>query len=86
MRVVNMHEAKGKLSKLVEEALAGEEVVIAKAGKPLVKLVPYEPASEPRKFGGYESEICIPPDFDETDEEIVKLFEGRHFKSQKDNR
>ena len=77
MRLVNMHEAKSKLSKLVEEALAGEEIVIAKAGKPLVKLVPYRPASEKRQFGGYENEIYIPPDFDETDEEIVKLFEGQ---------
>ena len=77
MRLVNMHEAKSKLSKLVEEALAGEEIVIAKAGKPLVKLVPYKPAPEKRRFGGYEDEIYIPPDFDEADEEIVKLFEGQ---------
>ncbi len=75
--VVNMQKAKSNLSRLIKEVLDGEEVVIAKAGKPLVKLVPYKPASEPRKFGGYENEICIPPDFDETDEEIVKLFEGR---------
>jgi len=77
MRVVNMHEAKSQLSRLVEEVLAGNEVIIARAGKPLIKLVPYKPRSEPRKFGGYEKEIYIPPDFDETDEEIVKLFEGK---------
>ncbi len=51
MRVVNMHEAKSNLSKLVEEALEGEEVIIAKAGKPVAKLIPYEPKPEPRRFG-----------------------------------
>ncbi len=49
MKIVNMHEAKTKLSKLVEEALAGEEIILAKAGKPLVRLVPYEEHLEPRK-------------------------------------
>lgn len=77
MRLVNIHEAKSKLSKLVEEVLAGEEVIIAKAGKPVAKLVPYKPSPKPRQFGGYENEIKIPPDFDETDEEIVKLFKGK---------
>ena len=75
MRIVNMHEAKSKLSKLVEEVLRGEEVIIARAGNPVAKLIPYKP--RPRKFGGYEAEISIPPDFDETDEEIVALFEGK---------
>ena len=76
MRVVNIHEAKSKLSKLIKEVLAGEEIIIAKAGKPVAKLVPYRPHLKPRPFGGYENEIYIPPDFDETDEEIVELFEG----------
>ena len=77
MRIVNMHEAKSQLSKLVEQVLAGEEIIIAKAGKPIAKIIPYKPKPEPRKLGGYENEIYIPPDFDETDEEIVKLFEGK---------
>ncbi len=76
MRVVNMHEAKSKLSQLVREVLAGEEIIIARAGKPMTKLVPYQPSVEPRKFGGYEQEIEISPDFDEKDEEIIKLFGG----------
>ena len=64
MRLVNLHEAKSKFSKLVEEVLSGEEVIIAKAGKPVAKLVPYQPSSKRRQFGGYENEIYIPPDFD----------------------
>ena len=76
MRIVNIHEAKTQLSKLVAEVLAGEEIVIAKAGKPVAKPIPYNPEPEPRKLGGYEREVYIPPDFDETDEEIIKLFEG----------
>ncbi len=51
MHKVNMHEAKSKLSALVEEALAGEDVIIAKAGRPLVRLVPFQEAKKPRKPG-----------------------------------
>jgi prevent-host-death family protein len=49
--IVNMHEAKSTLSKLVEKVAAGEEVVIAKAGKPVARLVKYD--REPRKLGGW---------------------------------
>jgi len=72
--IVNMHEAKSTLSKLVEKVAAGEEIVIAKAGKPVAKLVKYE--REPRKLGGWEGKVWIADDFDETDEEIIKLFYG----------
>lgn len=72
--IVNMHEAKSSLSKLVARAAAGEEVVIAKAGKPVAKLVRYE--REPRKLGGLEGKIWIAEDFDETDEELIDLFYG----------
>ncbi len=73
--IVNMHEAKSTLSKLVEKVNDGEEVVIARAGKPVAKLVKYE-AKEPRKLGGLEGKIWIADDFDETDEELIALFEG----------
>jgi prevent-host-death family protein len=73
--IVNMHEAKSTLSKLVEKVAAGEEVVIAKAGKPVAKLVKYE-QKEKRKLGGLEGKIWIADDFDETDEELIALFEG----------
>jgi len=52
MQTINIHEAKTQLSRLVEQAAAGEEIVIAKAGKPLARLVPYAVASrEPRQLG-----------------------------------
>ena len=70
-----MHEAKSSLSKLVAKAAEGEEVVIAKAGKPVAKLVKYE-EREPRRLGGWEGRIWIADDFDETDQELVDLFYG----------
>jgi prevent-host-death family protein len=72
--IVNMHEAKSSLSKLVEKVAAGEEVVIAKAGKPVAKLVKYE--RKPRRLGGLEGKIWIAEDFDETDQELIDLFYG----------
>ncbi|HEX16681.1 MAG TPA: type II toxin-antitoxin system prevent-host-death family antitoxin [Deltaproteobacteria bacterium] len=76
MRIVNMHEAKTHLSKLVEDALSGEEIILAKAGKPLVRLVPYEGRPKPRTPGRLKGRIRIAPDFDETPEEILSAFEG----------
>ena len=72
--IVNMHEAKSSLSKLVAKVAAGEEVVIAKAGKPVAKLVKYE--CEPRRLGFLKGKIWMAEDFDETDEELIELFYG----------
>ena len=72
---VNIHEAKTHLSRLVQRAAAGEEIVIAKAGAPLAKLVAYERSSQPRKLGGWEGRVWIADDFDDEDEEITRLFE-----------
>jgi prevent-host-death family protein len=74
--IVNMHQAKTSLSRLVERALAGEEIVIARNGEPLVKLVPVPKERKPRVPGLYKGQICIGPDFEFTDEEIEELFEG----------
>ena len=74
--VVNMHQAKSSLSRLVERALAGEEVVIARNGEPLVKLVPVVKQRKPRVPGRGKGKIWISPDFEFTDEEITELFEG----------
>ena len=71
---VNMHEAKSKLSALVERALAGEEVIIAKAGVPVVRLTPVEVPK--RKLGTFADKIKIlDPDWDKpmTEEEFFKL-------------
>jgi prevent-host-death family protein len=62
---VNIHEAKTHFSRLVGRAEAGEEVVVARAGKPVAKLVGYEPARRPRTLGLLEGEIEIHDDFDD---------------------
>ncbi|OIO53654.1 MAG: type II toxin-antitoxin system prevent-host-death family antitoxin [Alphaproteobacteria bacterium CG_4_10_14_0_2_um_filter_63_37] len=76
MSTVNMHEAKTHLSSLVEQALAGQEVVIAKAGKPLVRLVPVAQEGESRKPGRFKGQIKLADDFDATPEEVIRTFEG----------
>lgn len=72
---VNMHQAKTSLSRLVERALAGEDIIIARNGKPLVKLVPVPKAREPRVPGRLKGKVWMAPDFEFTDEEIEELFE-----------
>ena len=74
--VVNMHQAKSSLSRLVKRALAGEEVVIARNGEPLVKLVPVSKPRKRRVPGRLKDTVWIGPDFEFTDEEITELFEG----------
>jgi prevent-host-death family protein len=61
---VNIHVAKTQLSKLVDEAAAGGEVVIAKAGKPVARLVPLAPTARVRKLGALEGKLEVPDDFD----------------------
>jgi prevent-host-death family protein len=73
---VNMHQAKTSLSRLVERALAGEEVIIARNGRPLVQLVPVRGKREPRVPGRGRGKIWISPEFEFTDSEIGELFEG----------
>jgi prevent-host-death family protein len=74
--VVNMHQAKSSLSRLVERALAGEEVVIARNGQPLVQLVPIGKKREPRVPGRYKDKIWIAPDcFEPISEAELDLWE-----------
>ena len=74
--IVNMHEAKTSLSRLVARALEGEEIVIARNGDPLVKLVPVPKAPKPRVPGRYKGKIWIAPDcFDPMTEEELDLWE-----------
>jgi prevent-host-death family protein len=77
-KTMNIYEAKTRLSALVEQAAHGEEIVIAKAGKPMAKLVPLEQKlQQPRKFGQNVLKISyIAPDFDVTPEEIINDFYG----------
>ncbi|MCC0176020.1 type II toxin-antitoxin system Phd/YefM family antitoxin [Waterburya agarophytonicola K14] len=65
MKISNIHEAKSQLSKLIESALAGEEIIIAKAGKPLVRLIPYHEQIQSRKPGGWEGKVVMSDDFDD---------------------
>ena len=76
MNVINMHQAKSQLSKLVKRAMAGEEVIIGKAGEPMVKLTAFQIKPPKRKPGGWEGKIWIAPDFDDDDPEIIKMFYG----------
>jgi len=72
---VNIHEAKTHLSRLVDRAAAGEEIVIARAGRPVARLVAYVPRVPDRKLGAWRGKVWMAPDFDETDEDTVRLFE-----------
>jgi prevent-host-death family protein len=79
MRTVNIHEAKTHLSRLVEQAAKGEPFVIARAGKPLVKVVALDApaAGQARRLGFMIGQIAVPDDFDRLgDTEIEQLFEG----------
>lgn len=72
--LVNMHEAKTHLSKLVARVEAGEEVVIGRGGKPVAKLVPVDP--KPKRIPGrLKGRIWFSDDFDDEDPELVRLFE-----------
>ena len=75
MKTVNLHAAKTQLSRLVDEAVAGGDVVIAKAGKPMVRLVPVTARRERRGFGRGKGEIWISKDFDAPlPDEILRAF------------
>ncbi len=74
MMVRTLSEAKAQLSALVEQVLSGEEVIIGRAGKPVVRLVPYEGGVE-RRPGLLRGKIRIAPDFDELPDAIAAAFE-----------
>jgi prevent-host-death family protein len=74
---VNIHEAKTHLSRLLERVSKGEEIVIARAGRPVARLVPYARVAKPRKPGGWKGKVWIADDFDaELPEEIAAAFRG----------
>lgn len=75
MITVNIHEAKTQLSKLVAQAVKGEAFVIAKAGKPLVKVASLDTPAVPQRVGFLAGEIAVPKDFNTMGEsEIASLF------------
>lgn len=75
MRIVNIHEAKTQLSRLVEAAARGEDFVIARAGRPLVRVTAIDPPAAPPRLGFLQGQIAVPEDFDRMGAaEIAELF------------
>ena len=78
MKQMNIHQAKTELSKLVERVEAGEQIVIARAGKPAAKLVPLNKARGRRRLGLLNGKFRIPEDFNAPlSESIINSFEGK---------
>jgi prevent-host-death family protein len=78
MQTVNIHEAKTQFSRLVDAAAGGEEIIIAKAGKPAARLVAMERAKVTRRFGGLKGKVHIADDFDAPlPDDVIAAFEGR---------
>lgn len=77
MTIVNVHQAKSQLSKLMEQAESGEEVVIARAGKPAVRLVPFSLPGKNRTPGIWRNQVSIAEDFDALPDELMAAFEGK---------
>ena len=84
MHVYNIYEAKAQLSRLVKKALEGEEIVIARAGEPLIVLVPYEPKKKAKRYGLLKGKIRIGDDFDTYSPEVQEMF--REYEPDEDER
>lgn len=78
MQTINIHEAKTHLSRLLEQVAGGEEILIAKAGRPIARLVPLEASPKKCRLGLLKGKLNVPDDFDAplTDDDLA-LFEGR---------
>lgn len=76
--LVNIHEAKTHLSRLVERAAAGEEIVIGRAGRPVARLTAYRPDVAPRLPGALKGRIWVAADFDATPSSLLDAFEGTY--------
>ncbi|MDO8351185.1 MAG: type II toxin-antitoxin system prevent-host-death family antitoxin [Gallionella sp.] len=78
MLTVNIHDAKTQLSRLVEQAAQGEAFIIAKAGRPMVKVIPLGKADTSSRLGFMAGEFSVPDDFDQMgSDEISGMFEGK---------
>lgn len=71
MQQYTIHQAKTHLSRLIREALSGDEIIIAKGSRPLIRLVPLEDACQKRRLGGAIGEITIADDFDAVLDDMV---------------
>jgi prevent-host-death family protein len=77
MKQLNITEAKAQFSQLVTNAARGESTVIARGGRPVAKIVPFDGISSKIKFGTYKRELDVPGDFDAPDQDIIDMFENR---------
>ena len=78
MRTINIHAAKTQLSRLVDAAAAGEEIIIAKSGKPIARLGPLAGPRRKRRLGVLAGRLRVPEDFDAPlPEEVIEAFQGR---------
>jgi prevent-host-death family protein len=73
---INIHQAKTHLSRLVERVEAGEEITLARAGRPVARLVPYRARQTPRRAGLWKGQVSIAPDFDEPLPEFERALDG----------
>ncbi|HPQ41365.1 MAG TPA: type II toxin-antitoxin system prevent-host-death family antitoxin [bacterium] len=76
MKITNIYEAKTHFSKLIEAVLNGREIIIGKAGKPVAKLVPYQPPSKNRQGGQWKGKVRMADDFDTLPDDIAAAFRG----------
>ncbi len=76
MRTVNTHEAKTHLSQILSQVESGEEFILARAGKPIARLVPFREAGTATEPGKWRGRVHISDDFDQEDERIRELFEN----------
>ena len=78
MEPVNIHDAKTQFSRLIDRVTEGHEIVIARAGRPVARLVPYVERRQTRKLGLMAGQFSVPDDFDTLGaQEIATLFDGR---------
>jgi prevent-host-death family protein len=76
-RVINIHQAKTHLSRIVDEVAAGREVIIAKAGRQMARLVPIDSKPRPKRFGGLKGRVKVPDDFNAPlDAFVIAAFES----------
>jgi prevent-host-death family protein len=76
MLLINIYQAKARLSELITQALAGKDVIITKAGEPKVKLIPVAKILKERQPGIWKGKIRIDKEFDTLPKELTKLFNG----------
>ena len=82
MKTVNVQYAKTQLSRLLEEAAAGETIVIGKAGKPMAMLVAWRPELNKRQLGGWRDQVWMADDFDALSPEVEQLFFGKELRQR----